>query len=113
MDDLGWMDTCFMVPYALGQLFLGHFGDTMDLKIFIAVGVFPSIICLGIMTLLEFLDKFNLIVFCCLQALNGLGQSTGHTAFVAIIGNWFCKKEIGFFLGFWIGSTNLGDILGF
>ena len=39
-------------------------------------------------------------------------QSTGWPGVVAVMGNWFGKKNRGLFLGIWNAHTSLGNILG-
>ena len=39
-------------------------------------------------------------------------QSTGWPGTVAVMGNWFGKKNRGLFLGIWNAHTSVGNILG-
>jgi hypothetical protein len=39
-------------------------------------------------------------------------QSTGWPGVVAVMGNWFGKKNRGLFLGIWNAHTSVGNILG-
>ena len=41
-----------------------------------------------------------------------LYQSTGWPGVVAVMGNWFGKKNRGLFLGIWNAHTSIGNILG-
>ena len=44
--------------------------------------------------------------------MNGLCQSTGWPATVAIMGNWFSKSSGGLVFGFWSGNASMGNIFG-
>ena len=39
-------------------------------------------------------------------------QSTGWPAIVAVMGNWFGKKNRGLLMGIWNAHTSVGNILG-
>jgi len=101
-----------MFAYGIGALSLGFFADKINLKKYLAYGLFPAVAALITETILIFVNKVNVWDFSILQVINGLGQSTGHTAFIAINGNWQNKKTRGLIIGLWIGCVNIGDILG-
>ncbi|KAJ8302338.1 hypothetical protein KUTeg_021325 [Tegillarca granosa] len=51
-------------------------------------------------------------VYVAVWILNGLLQSTGWPAVVAVMGNWFGRSSRGFVLGLWSACASVGNIIG-
>jgi sugar phosphate permease len=51
-------------------------------------------------------------MYCSVKFLILCHQSTGWPGVVAVMGNWFGKKNRGLFLGIWNAHTSVGNILG-
>ena len=83
------MNFSFLFAYALSNSILGQFGDRMDLKYFVLIGMLVSCISFGGIGLSYLLGIRSIYYFPFLMALNGAGQATGFPGSIAILGNWF------------------------
>ncbi|KAK2188714.1 hypothetical protein NP493_124g03015 [Ridgeia piscesae] len=84
-DFLGVLDTVFMFAYAVVFMF-------------------------G--TVSEWLHLYSITYYVILWIINGLLQSTGWPAMVAVMGNWFGRSSRGFILGLWSACASVGNIIG-
>ncbi|GAB4832749.1 hypothetical protein Ancab_006766 [Ancistrocladus abbreviatus] len=109
---LGELDLAFLMTYAFGMYFAGHLGDRIDLRLFLAVGMFGS----GVFTigfgLGYWWDVHTFVYFFVVQVICGLFQSTGWPCVVAVVGNWYGKDKRGLIMGVWNSHTSVGNILG-
>ncbi|KAK4604605.1 hypothetical protein RGQ29_012893 [Quercus rubra] len=109
---LGEVDLAFLSSYSLGMYFAGHFGDRMDLRLFLVFGMMGS----GVFTMVfgfgYWLDLHLLGFFVGVQIVCGLFQSIGWPCVVAIVGNWFGKSKRGLIMGVWNSHTSVGNIIG-
>ncbi|KAL3642936.1 hypothetical protein CASFOL_013751 [Castilleja foliolosa] len=109
---LGELDLSFLLAYAFGMYFSGHIGDTVDLRIFLTIGMVGSGICVILFGLGYFFDLHSFGVFVFIQVCCGLFQSIGWPCVVAVVGNWFGKAKRGLIMGVWNSHTSVGNIIG-
>ncbi|KAL0451778.1 UNVERIFIED_CONTAM: putative glycerol-3-phosphate transporter 5 [Sesamum latifolium] len=109
---LGELDLSFLLAYAIGMYVSGHIGDTVDLRIFLTIGMVGSGIFVILFGLGYFLDLHSLGVFLVIQVCCGLFQSIGWPSVVAVVGNWFGKAKRGLIMGVWNSHTSIGNIIG-
>lgn len=109
---LGELDLSFLLAYAIGMYFSGHIGDTVDLRIFLTIGMVGSGIFVILFGLGYFLDLHSFGVFVFIQVSCGLFQSIGWPCVVAVVGNWFGKAKRGLIMGVWNSHTSVGNIIG-
>ncbi|GMH04594.1 hypothetical protein Nepgr_006434 [Nepenthes gracilis] len=109
---LGELDLAFLSSYSLGMYFSGHLGDRIDLRVFLAIGMFGS----GIFTIAFGLgywwDVHQFLYFFVVQIVCGLFQSIGWPCVVAVVGNWFGRDKRGLIMGIWNSHASFGNILG-
>ena len=110
---LGELDTLFLIAYAIGLFVSGIVGDRINLRYLLSFGMCGS----AIMTFLfgyvsAVFDIQNKFYYRCTYFLNGLLQSTGWPATVAVMGNWFSKSSGGLIFGFWSANASVGNIFG-
>ncbi|POM71664.1 Sugar phosphate exchanger [Phytophthora palmivora] len=108
----GLMDTLFMGFYALGLYVSGILGDKHDLRRMIAGGMWATAVIGLLFGLGALADIHALSFYAILWGLNGLIQSSGWPANVAVMGKWFDQSERGAVLGVWSGNACLGNIVG-
>lgn len=92
--------------------FAGHIGDTVDLRVFLTIGMMGSGILVTLFGLGYFLDLHSFGFFVFIQILCGLFQSIGWPCVVAVVGNWFGKEKRGLIMGAWSSHTSVGNIMG-
>ena len=109
---LGEVDLAFLVFYSSGMYLAGHLGDSLDLRIFLAVGMIGS----GLFVILfgqgYFWNVHSFGFFIAMQIFAGLFQATGWPSVVAVVGNWFGKRKRGLIMGIWNAHTSVGNICG-
>ena len=110
---LGELDTLFMLAYAIGLFVSGAVGDRVNLRFMLTFGMCGSAIITFLFGYLsDFVHMRNKYYYYSLFFLNGLFQSTGWPATVAIMGNWFSKSSGGLVFGLWSGNASVGNIIG-
>ncbi|KAM9407375.1 sugar phosphate exchanger 3-like isoform 1-T2 [Salvelinus alpinus] len=110
---LGVLDTIFLFSYAVGLYMSGVIGDRMNLRYVLCFGLCGSAIVEFVFgTLTEWLQFYNIYLYCGLWVLNGLLQSAVWPCVVAVMGNWFGKSGRGFVFGLWSACASVGNILG-
>ncbi|VFQ62962.1 unnamed protein product [Cuscuta campestris] len=109
---LGELDLAFLLSYSVGMYFAGHIGDTIDLRLFLTLGMVGSGVFVTAFGLGYFLDVHRLSFFVGVQVLCGLFQSIGWPCVVAVLGNWFGKAKRGLIMGVWNSHTSVGNIIG-
>ncbi|KAL0962748.1 hypothetical protein UPYG_G00344850 [Umbra pygmaea] len=110
---LGALDTIFLFSYAIGLYVSGVVGDRMNLRYVLTFGLCGSAIVEFVFgTLTEWLQFYNIYLYCGLWVLNGLLQSAVWPCVVAVMGNWFGKSGRGFVFGIWSACASVGNILG-
>lgn len=110
---LGELDTLFLLAYAIGLYISGIIGDRIDLRYLLSAGMILSALMTFLFGYLSVVLKVrNRLYFQIIYFVNGLCQSTGWPATVAVVGNWFSKSSGGLVFGFWSGNASLGNIFG-
>lgn len=109
---LGELDVAFLAIYAIGMYFSGHFGDRMDLRIFLTIGMIGTGVFTSFFGLGYWGNIHSFYYFLIVQMIAGLFQSTGWPSVVAVVGNWFGKKKRGLIMGIWNAHTSVGNITG-
>ncbi|KAG6557390.1 hypothetical protein Mapa_000659 [Marchantia paleacea] len=109
---LGDVDLAFLASYAVGMYFAGHFGDRVDLRLFLTGGMLASGFFVAMFGVGYWLDIHYLSYYIVVQVCAGLVQSTGWPSVVSIVGKWFGKSKRGLIMGIWNAHTSVGNILG-
>ncbi|VVA91653.1 unnamed protein product [Arabis nemorensis] len=109
---LGELDLAFLSSYALGMYFAGHFGDRIDLRLFLVFGMMGSGILTVIFGLGYWMNVHLLGYYMTVQIVCGLFQSIGWPCVVSVVGNWCGKEKRGLIMGLWNSHTSVGNILG-
>ncbi|XP_076007733.1 sugar phosphate exchanger 3 [Genypterus blacodes] len=110
---LGALDSIFLFSYAVGLYLSGVIGDRVNLRYVLSFGLCGSAVMEFLFgTLTEWLQIYNIYLYCFLWILNGLLQSAVWPCVVAVMGNWFGKSGRGFIFGLWSACASVGNILG-
>jgi OPA family glycerol-3-phosphate transporter-like MFS transporter 3 len=109
---LGLLDTLFLLFYSAGLYGSGLLADRHDLRIVSALGLALSALLTCLFGLSGLCNVRSLWLYASLWSLNGLAQSTGWPANVAVMGNWFGAEARGAVFGVWTGNASFGNILG-
>lgn len=109
---LGEIDVAFLACYSMGMYVAGHLGDSLDLRLFLTIGMIGSGFFVGLFGMGYFWDVHAFGFFLVMQMAAGLFQATGWPSVVAVIGNWFGKRKRGLIMGVWNAHTSVGNISG-
>lgn len=109
---LGEIDVAFLACYSIGMYIAGHLGDTLDLRLFLTIGMMGSGIFVGLFGMGYFWNVHEFWFYLAMQMLAGMFQATGWPSVVAVIGNWFGKRKRGLIMGVWNAHTSVGNISG-
>jgi OPA family sugar phosphate sensor protein UhpC-like MFS transporter len=101
---IGIIGSALLFTYAAGKFVNGFLTDRVNIRRFMATGIFISAI---INLLLGFNKAFY--AFIILWGVNGWFQSMGAAPSVVAITRWFSNKERGTYYGIWSTSHNLGE----
>ena len=104
--ELGTIGLAFFLTYAFGKLANGILADRVNIRRFMATGLFMSAI---VNLLLGFTSWFW--VFFLLWGINGWFQSFGAGSSVVAITHWYTGKTRGTFYGMWAASHNVGEAI--
>lgn len=92
---LGTLDMIFMLSYAVGLVINGKLGDQLNLRKFLSFGMFCAGVSVCMFGVSGILKAYNVYYYCIIWVLNGLFQSIGWPAIVAVMGNWFGHSSRG------------------
>ncbi|XP_054810493.1 putative glycerol-3-phosphate transporter 4 [Prosopis cineraria] len=109
---LGEIDVAFLACYSVGMYVSGHLGDTLDLRLFLTMGMIGSGVFVGLFGMGYFWKIHAFSFYLIMQMIAGLFQATGWPSVVAVIGNWFGKRKRGLIMGVWNAHTSVGNISG-
>ncbi|XP_020578468.1 putative glycerol-3-phosphate transporter 5 [Phalaenopsis equestris] len=110
---LGEVDLAFLSSYSAGMYISGHAADRVDLRRFLAYGMFGSCIATAAFGFAYWLDVHRLWFFIVIQIAGGLVQSIGWPCVVAVVTNWFGDSSSrGLIMGIWNSNTSVGNIFG-
>lgn len=107
-SQLGIIGSALFFSYAIGKLVNGFLSDRVNIRRFMATGLFISAI---VNLIMGFQSLF--LLFAILWGINGWFQSIGSTTSVVALVRWFSKKERGTYYGFGSVSLSLGEALTF
>jgi OPA family sugar phosphate sensor protein UhpC-like MFS transporter len=105
---LGIIGSTLFFSYAAGKLVNGFLSDRVNIRRFMATGLFVSAIINLILG-----SQSLFLIFVILWGINGWFQSIGSTTSVVALVRWFSKKERGTYYGFGSVSLSLGEALTF
>jgi len=107
-SQLGIIGSALFFSYAAGKFVNGFLADRVNIRRFMATGLFvSSIICL----LLGFTTSF--LMFVILWGVNGWSQSMGAPPSVIALTRWYSAEKRGTYYGFWSASHNIGESITF
>mmetsp|Transcript_41120 Transcript_41120/g.101430 ORF Transcript_41120/g.101430 Transcript_41120/m.101430 type:complete len:489 (+) Transcript_41120:164-1630(+) len=109
---LGQTDLAFLLAYSIGMFFSGHIGDSMDLRVFLTIGMIGSGFFIALFGMGYGWEQHSMSYYVMIQILAGIFQSTGWPSVVSVMGNWFGKSKRGLIMGVWNAHTSIGNILG-
>ncbi|KAG9454446.1 hypothetical protein H6P81_007350 [Aristolochia fimbriata] len=109
---LGVIDLAFLACYSAGMYVAGHLGDSLDLRLFLALGMIASGTFVALFGMGYFWNIHFFVFYLVMQLMAGLFQATGWPSVVAVIGNWFGKRRRGLIMGIWNAHTSVGNITG-
>jgi MFS transporter, OPA family, sugar phosphate sensor protein UhpC len=105
---LGIIGSALFFSYAAGKLLNGFLADHINIRRFMATGLFVSAI---VNLILGSQSLFILFLF--LWGINGWFQSIGSNTSVVGLVRWFSKKERGTYYGFGSASLSMGEVFTF
>lgn len=106
--EMGVIGSALFFAYAFGKLANGILADRVNVRMFMATGLFVSAM---VNLMLGWTTAFW--TFLILWGLNGWFQSFGAASSVVSITHWYSGKERGTFYGMWASSHNLGEAITF
>ena len=102
-EQLGLIDSSYLLAYALGQFMWGPMGDRFGPGRVLKVGLLLSVaaaIGSGFSSIL--------IAFAVFAVVQGIGQSTGWPTLIKTMSAWFSVRERGRVMGWWCTSYTVG-----
>jgi OPA family sugar phosphate sensor protein UhpC-like MFS transporter len=102
-EQLGLVDSSYLVAYALGQFMWGAMGDRFGPGRVLKVGLILSVVAAvgsGFSSIL--------IAFAVFAVVQGIGQSTGWPTLIKTMSAWFSARERGRVMGWWCTSYAVG-----
>lgn len=109
---LGEIDVAFLACYSIGMYIAGHLGDSLDLRLFLTIGMMGSGIFVALSGIGYLLNIHAFWFYLTTQMIAGFFQATGWPSVVAVIGNWFDRRKRGLIMGVWNAHTSVGNITG-
>ena len=109
---LGWLDTSYLLTYALFTFVAGYVADRCDLRYFLTISLFVCGIFCILFGIAYPLHIHNYYYFVAVQVFTGIVQSTGLPSLVAAVANWFGSSKKGLIFGIWSWHTSVGTIIG-
>jgi OPA family sugar phosphate sensor protein UhpC-like MFS transporter len=106
--EMGIIGSALFFAYAFGKLANGILADRVNVRRFMATGLFVSAL---INLVLGFTTAFWM--FLVLWGFNGWFQAFGAGSSVVTITHWYSGKERGTFYGMWASSHNVGEAITF
>ncbi|RZV36614.1 MAG: MFS transporter [Chromatiales bacterium] len=106
--EMGVIGSALFFAYAFGKLANGILADRVNVRRFMATGLFISAL---INLALGFTTAFW--TFLILWGFNGWFQAFGAGSSVVTITHWYSGKERGTFYGMWASSHNIGEAITF
>lgn len=104
----GWIDSMFLVTYAVGKTVNGFLADRVSVRRFFATALLVSAVAN-----LAFGLSSMFVVFLLLWAVNGWVQSVGVPSSGVVMATWFAPRELGTRYSIWSMAHHLGEGLTF
>ncbi|XP_065674379.1 glucose-6-phosphate exchanger SLC37A1 isoform X2 [Hydra vulgaris] len=105
--DLGWLDTCFLLPYALMQILLGNLGDKYSARL-----ILSSCLAISSFSMVTFGYWNKMLVMGVLLFLNGSAQACLWPNCVKGLSNWYNDEQRATLFGVWGTCCFAGGIFG-
>ncbi len=105
---LGIIGSALFFSYAAGKLVNGFLADHINVRRFMAIGLFVSAVVNLILG-----SQSLFLLFLILWGINGWFQSIGSNTSVIGLVRWFSKKERGTYYGFGSAGLSLGEVFTF
>lgn len=90
--------------------FLGSYGDRINLKYFIGIGMILTSFASSLIGIIAFFEIKELWITAVLMGLSGVTSSTLWPGFMAVMGNWFNKNECGLVMGIYVTCYNVNFV---
>jgi len=103
---IGAIGSVFFFTYMIGKCLNGFLADRLNIKRFLAMGLFVSAATL---VLMGFCSTFYL--FAVLWGVSGWFQTFGAAPCIVSLNQWFSNKERGTLYGIWFSAHNIGTAL--
>ena len=104
--EMSWIDTAYLIAYAIGQFAFGIAGDKLGTRIVVLIGMFASVFAAVVNGASTFTILFG--VMWCIQ---GFAQSTGWAPLNKNMSTFFSQRERGLVMGFWCTNFALGGFV--
>ena len=104
--EIGAIGSVFFFTYMIGKCLNGFLADSLNIKRFLAMGLFVSAATL---VLMGFCSTFYL--FAVLWGVSGWFQTFGAAPCIVSLNQWFSNKERGTLYGIWFSAHNIGTAL--
>jgi len=109
---LGFLDTSFLICYAIAMFFSGMIAERVSLRYFLALGMlFSGFFCYSF-GYAKTKDIHSMFYFVVVQGLAGIFQTSGWPGVVTVVGRWCGKSKRGLIFGIWNSHTSIGNMLG-
>lgn len=102
-EQMGAIGSVFFFTYMIGKCFNGFLADRLNIKRFLAAGLFLSAATLVVMGCVT-----GFYLFAILWGLSGWFQTFGAAPSVVALNQWFSHKERGTLYGIWFSAHNIG-----
>lgn len=106
--EVGMIGSVFFFTYMIGKCLNGFLSDRLNIKRFLALGLFMSALTIVMM---GFCHVF--ILFAVLMGLSGWFQTFGAAPCIVSLNQWFSNKERGTLYGIWFSAHNIGTALAY
>jgi len=108
-ERLGLLDTLFMFAYAVGLYASGWLTDHTNPRLTSAAGLAASAFLIATFSAAGLMGVHTLGAYAALWGLNGLVQSAGWPANVAVMGLWFPRSsgDRGGVFGLWTSNSSV------
>ena len=105
-DALGWIDTGYLAAYAAGQFIFGRVSDRVGARRVLVAGMLATAACSW-----WFGVSSTAAAMALAFGINGLAQSTGWSANVKTMTQWFGPERRGAVMGAWSTCYQVGSLV--
>jgi MFS transporter, OPA family, solute carrier family 37 (glycerol-3-phosphate transporter), member 1/2 len=109
---LGFLDSSFLVCYAIAMFFSGMIAERVSLRYFLSLGMLSSGFFCYAFGYAKTNDIHSMFYFVIVQGLAGIFQTTGWPGVVTVVSRWCGKSKRGLIFGIWNSHTSIGNMLG-